>query len=65
MDHRLEGDCRHARSSDEYCSLCEGLDPDVIARAESLEKAENQLCFREGSLRVEIIKTVINLEELA
>jgi hypothetical protein len=65
LDHRLKGNCQYIKSSNKYYSLYKGLDLDVIARAESLEKAKNQLCFKEGSLRVEVIKTVINLKELA
>ena len=65
LDYRLKGDYQYTKSNNKYYSLYKGLDPDVIARAESLKKAENQLCFREGSLRVEVIKTIINLKELA
>ena len=65
LDHRLKGDCRHTKSSNKYYSLYKGLDPDIIARAKFLKKAENQLCLREGSLKVEIIKTIINLKKLA
>jgi hypothetical protein len=41
LDYRLEGNCRYTKNSNKYYGLYKGLDLDVIARAESLEKAEN------------------------
>ena len=65
LDHRLKGDYQYTKSSNKYYSLYKGLDLDIIIKAEFLEKAENQLYFKEDSLKVKIIKTIINLKKLA
>jgi hypothetical protein len=55
LDHRVERDRRIIFGFDQVNGLSKGSNKDVVSRAESLEKAENELNLRKYNSRIEIL----------